>query len=119
MSEAAGTVMDAEELRAFVEAVEEAGIAPLGRNYFDRYREVREAVRAMAGDDGDGLTSERLSEKFDADDLEYLETIVRNLDNFAEQGFQREGQVEPYLSARADADRLEPYVELIEPHLAG
>lgn len=113
------TVMAAEELGEFAEAVEETSIAPLGRNYFDRYREVRDAVREMAEEDGDALSEERLAEHLEADDYEFLEAIVRNLDNFAEQGFQREGQVEPYLSARADADRLEPYLELIDPHLTG
>lgn len=112
-------VLDDVEVREFVEAVEETSIAPLGRNYFDRYREVRDAVREIAEEDGGGVSAERLAEHLEADDYEFLEAIVRNLDNFAEQGFQREGQVEPYLSARADADRLEPYLDLIEPHLTG
>lgn len=109
--------MEAEDLRAFADAMEAISIAPLGRNYFDRYREVRDAVREMERETEGALDAERLGEHLDADDYEFLEAIVRNLDNFADQGFQREGQVEPYLSARADADRLEPYVGLVEPHL--
>lgn len=116
MSEAT-TVMDGGELREFAEAVEALSIAPLGRNYFDRYREIRDRVRALVEEDGGAVTADRLGEHLDADDLEFLEAIVRNLDNFAEQGFRREGQVEPYLSARADADRLEPHLDLLGPHL--
>lgn len=111
--------MDGGELREFVAAVEEVSIAPLGRNYFDRYREVRDGVRALRDEDDGGVTADRLAEHLDADDVDFLQAIVRNLDNFAEQGFQREGQVEPYLSARADADRLEPHVAVLEPHVEG
>lgn len=111
--------MEPGELHDFADVVESVSIAPLGRNYFDRYREVRDAVRAMAAETQGSLTPDRLGEHLEPEDFEFLEVIARNLDNFAEQGFQREGEVEPYLSARADADRLEPYLGLMEPHLSG
>lgn len=111
--------MDGDDVRELAEVVEELSIAPLGRNYFERYREIRDEIRSLAEEAEDGASADLIAERLDPDDVEFLEAIVRNLDTFAEQGFRREGQVEPYISARDDARRLEPYLELIEPHLSG
>lgn len=117
--EAAPPVLDDEELRELAEVVAAVSIAPLGRNYFERYRDVRDAVREMSREVEGGVSGEELASRLDEEDYEVLEVIVRNLDNFAEQGFHRQGKVEPYTSARRDADRLEPFLELLKPHLAG
>jgi len=114
--------LDAGQVRGLSETFADVSIAPLGRNYFERYREVRDAVRAMAeegaGEGEGGVTPQRLSEHLDPDDLDFMETIHDSLSNFAEEGIRREGAVEPYLSAREDARRLVPFLELLRPHLS-
>lgn len=118
MSEVEAVALEAEEARDLEGAFRDVGIAPLGRNYFGRYREIREAIGAMVeAAEGEAVSVELLREHLDADDLEFIDAIVRNLDAVAERGMKREGHVEPYTSARADADRLEPYLELLRPHL--
>lgn len=111
--------MERGEVRDLAEVIRDVSIAPLGRNYFDRYREVRDAIGALAEDTENGVGPEDLREHLDEEDFEFLDSIVRNLDNFADEGYRREGEVEPYLSARADADRLEPFLDLLRPHLTG
>lgn len=110
------TLLDADEARAFAGTVADVSIAPLGRNYFNRYREVRDAVKALASEAGEGVDEELLRQHLDADDLEFLALIVRNLENFAEEGLRRQGEVEPYTSARSHVQRLRPFVEDLEPH---
>lgn len=110
--------LTAEEARDLAAAFHDLSIAPLGRNYFDRYREVRDALDAMVEATDGPVTPDRLRDLVDAEDLEFMETIVRNLDSFAQQGLEREGSVEPYTSARGHADRLEPFLDLLRPHLS-
>lgn len=118
MSETSREALDAEGARRLADAVRELSIAPLGREYFSRYRGIREAVTAMVEGAEDGpLTVERLREHLDDEDLEFLDAIVRSLATFADEGMRRQGEVEPYVSARADADRLRPLLEELEPHL--
>lgn len=109
-------VMDAGEVRAFAETVADVSIAPLGRNYFDRYREIRDAVEGLAGAADGGVDAELLSEHLEGEDVEFLALIVRNLENFAEDGLRRLGEVEPYTSARSHVRRLRPFVESLEPY---
>lgn len=114
--EAALTADEARDLRA---ALHDLSIAPLGRHYFDRYREVREALDGLTDAAEGPVEPDLLREHLDAEDLEFMESIVRNLDTFASQGLDREGDVEPYSSARDHADRLEPFLDLLRPHLGG
>lgn len=118
--EPAIVALEADEARDLVRVFREVSIAPLGRNYFKPYREIREAITEMveAADGGD-VSAELLREHLDEEDFELIDSIVRNLDTVAERGMKREGRVEPYTSARADADRLEPFLELLRPHLEG
>jgi len=109
--------LDGEEIRDLARVIRDVSIAPLGRNYFDRYREVRDAIGALAEETENGVAAEDLREHLDEDDYEFLDSIVRSLDNFAGEGYHRKGKVEPYISARADADRLEPFLDLLRPHL--
>jgi hypothetical protein len=106
--------------RAEAEAVRDIfadmSIAPLGRNYFERYREIRDALGELVEvADGD-VSPELLRSHLDDDDVDYVTSIVEHLRNFAEEGIRRRGEVEPYVSTRDDIQRLEPYLELIEPH---
>ena len=112
------TALEADEARDLERVFRDVSIAPLGRNYFGRYREIREAIGAMveAAEGGD-VSAELLREHLDDEDFEFIDSIVRNLDTVAERGMKREGRVEPYSSARADADRLEPFLDLLRPHL--
>lgn len=112
-----GEALAADEARQIAGAVSELSIAPLGREYFSRYREIREAVAGMveAADEGP-VDVDLLHEHLDDEDFEFLDAIVRGLDNFAEEGLRRQGEVEPYVSARADVDRLRPLLEQLEPH---
>lgn len=119
MSDEPGIVaLEADEARDLERVFGDVNIAPLGRNYFNRYREIRQAIAGMveAADGGD-VSVELLREHLDEEDFGFLDSIVRNLDTVAERGMKREGSVEPYTSARADADRLEPFLELLRPHL--
>lgn len=120
MSEASPAALEAGEAEDLERAFREISIAPLGRNYFGRYREIREAIGAMveaAG--GEDVSAGLLAEHLDGEDFEFMDSLVRNLDAVAEQGMKREGSVEPYASARDDADRLRPFLETLRPHLAG
>lgn len=110
--------LTAEEARDLAATFHDISIAPLGRNYFGRYREVRETLDAMVAAVEGPVSPERLREHVDAEDLEFIDTIVRNLDSFAQQGLEREGSVEPYTSARVHADRLEPFADLLRPHVS-
>ena len=112
--------LEADEARDLARVFGDISIAPLGRNYFGRYREIREAIGEMVeAADGEPVSAELLREHLDGEDFEFIDSIVRNLDTVAERGMKREGRVEPYTSARADADRLEPFRELLRPHLEG
>lgn len=104
----------AEELRRALHAI---SIAPLGRNYFGAYREVRDTVDRMVEESGGGLTDEAVSDHMDAEDLDFLDSILDNLRNFGEEGVRREGEVAPYTTALEDVNRLEPLVDLLRPHL--
>ena len=117
MSDEAGIVLDADEARQLAAAVRETSIAPLGREYFSRYRQVRDEVEALveAADDGP-VDPELLREHLDEEDFEFLDAILRGLDNVAREGIRRRGEVEPYVSARADVDRLRPLLRDLEPH---
>lgn len=112
--EPALTAEEAAELR---EVFSEVSIAPLGRNFFDRYREIRDAIDEMCGAVEGGVEAEELREHLDAEDVDFIRSIAENLETFAEDGTRRQGEVEPYVSARADAERLAPFVELLEPHV--
>lgn len=105
---------EARDLRA---AFHDLSIAPLGRNYFGRYREVRDTLDEMVEAAEGPVSADRLREHLDAEDLEFMASIVRSLDTFASQGLDREGSVEPYASARDHAERLEPFLDLLRPHL--
>lgn len=109
--------LSADEARDLRQTFHDLSIAPLGRNYFGRYREVRQTLDAMVEAAEGPVSPGHLREHLDAEDLEFMETIVRNLDTFASQGLDREGSVEPYTSARDHADRLEPFLDLLRPHL--
>lgn len=111
--DAALTREEASELR---EVFSEVSIAPLGRNFFDRYREIRDAIDAMCEAAEGDVATEHLREHLDAEDVDFVRSIAENLETFAEDGVRRQGEVEPYVSARADAERLFPFVELLEPH---
>ena len=110
--------LSAEEARDLREAFHDLSIAPLGRNYFGRYREVRDALDEMVEAAEGPVSPDHLREHLDAEDFDFMASIVRNLDTFASQGLDREGSVEPYTSARDHADRLEPFLDLLRPHLA-
>lgn len=114
-----GAALEAEDLRELAEVFAEVSIAPLGRNYFGRYREIRNALQEWAGEVEDAVGPDEIRERLEEDDFEFMDAIVRNLRNFAEDGIDREGEVEPYRSALADADRLEPHLDLLRPHLEG
>ncbi len=117
MSGEEGIALDADEARRLAEAVRETGIAPLGREYFSRYRRVRDEVEAMVeAADGGPVEPGLLREHLDEEAFEFLDAIARGLGNFAEEGLRRQGEVEPYVSARADVDRLRPLLEGLEPH---
>lgn len=117
MSGEAGIALDADEARQLAEAVRDASIAPLGREYFSRYRRVRDDVEAMVeAADGGPVDPELLREHLDEEAFEFLDAIVRGLDNVAEEGIRRRGEVEPYVSAREDVDRLRPLLGELEPH---
>lgn len=112
-------VLSAEEADDLARTFHDVSIAPLGQNYFRPYREARDAIDAMVEEaDGGPVEGELLREHLNAEAFELMETIVRNLDSFAQQGLDREGVVEPYASARDHADRLEPFLDLLRPHLA-
>ncbi len=117
MSDAAQPALEPEEARRLAEAVRELGIAPLGREYFGRYRKIRDAVAEMVeAADGGPVSGDLLHEHLDDEDLEFLDATVRGLDNFAREGLRRQGEVEPYVSAREDVDRLRPMLEELAPH---
>lgn len=117
MTGAPEPALDAGEARRLEEAFRELSIAPLGREYFGRYREIREAISDMvAAADGGPLDADLLHEHLEADDVEYMDAILRGLENFADEGLRRQGQVEPYVSARADVDRVRPLLEEVVPH---
>lgn len=117
MSGEEGIALEADEARRLAEAVRETSIAPLGREYFTRYRQVRDEVQAMVeAADGGPVAPDLLREHLDEEAFEFLDAIVRGLDNVAEEGLRRRGEVEPYVSARADVDRLRPLMESLEPH---
>lgn len=111
--------LERSEAGELTRVVADVSIAPLGRNYFSRYREIRDRLAAMSREVEGAVAPAELREYVDGDDLEFLDSIVSNLRTFAEEGMRREGSVEPYTSARADADRLEPYLDLLRPHLEG
>lgn len=118
--EPAIVALEPDEARDLERAFDDVSIAPLGRNYFGPYREIRDAIGDMVAEaEDDDVSVELLREHLDGDDFEFIDSIVRNLDTVAERGMKREGKVEPYTSARADADRLEPFLELLRPHLGG
>lgn len=117
--EAAGSeaALTAEEARDLTATFHDVSIAPLGREYFGRYREVRDTLDEMVVSAEGPVSPEHLREHVEPEDLEFMDLIVRNLASFADQGLDREGRVEPYASARDHADRLEPFVDLLRPHL--
>lgn len=115
--EAAEVALTREEAEALRDAFADVSIAPLGRNYFERYREIRDALRDLVEEAGGDVSPHLLREHVDRDDFDYVTSIVEHLRNFAEEGIRRRGEVEPYVSARDDIRRLEPYLELLEPHL--
>lgn len=117
MSDGAGIALDADEARQLAGAVRAMSIAPLGREYFSRYRQVRDEVEALVeAADGGPVDPELLREHLDEEDFEFLDTVVRGLDNVAQEGIRRRGEVEPYVTARADVDRLRPLLGSLEPH---
>lgn len=112
----ADVALTREEAEAVRDIFADMSIAPLGRNYFERYREIRDALGELVeAADGD-VSPELLRSHLDADDVDYVTSIVEHLRNFADEGIRRRGEVEPYVSTRGDIQRLEPYLELIEPH---
>lgn len=114
-----GAVLTADEARDLAATFHDVSLAPLGRNYFGPYREVRDAIDGMVeAADGEPVEPELLREHLDGEAFELMESIVRNLDSFAQQGLDREGRVEPYSSARDHADRLEPFLDLLRPYLS-
>lgn len=117
MSEGADAALDADEARQLEEAFRELSIAPLGREYFGRYREIREAIADMVeASEGGPVDADLLHEHLDDDAVEFMDSILRGLENFADEGLRRQGQVEPYVSARAEADRVRPLLEELAPH---
>lgn len=117
MTDDAGAALDADEARQLEDAFRALSIAPLGREYFGRYREIREAISEMVGEAGDGPVGvDLLHEHLEDEDIEYVDAILRGLENFADEGLRRKGQVEPYVSARADVDRVRPLLEELAPH---
>lgn len=112
--------LEADEARDLERVFRDVSIAPLGRNYFSPYREIRESIAEMVeAADGRDVSTELLREHLDEDDFEFIDSIARNLDTVAERGVKREGRVEPYTSARDDAERLQPFLDLLRPHLRG
>lgn len=116
-AEEARPALDAEQTEELRRALHGLRVAPLGRNYFGPYREVREKVDRMIEESDGGLSADALSEHMDADDLDFLDSILDNLRNFGEEGVRRQGEVPPYTTALEDVGRLEPLVELLRPHL--
>lgn len=115
--DAAAPALTREEAEAFGDVFADVSIAPLGRNYFERYREIRDSLAEMVDAAEGDVSAELLREHVDEDDFDYMTSIVEHLRNFAEEGIRRRGEVEPYVSARDDVRRLEPYLELIAPHV--
>ena len=103
-----------ERLRAVLGSVK---IAPLGKNYWERFRDVREAVAELEEAPGGGVTAETLSGGLGAEDVDFLRAVAEGLRTVAEDGIRRQGRVEPYTTAAADAGRLEPFLGLLEPHV--
>lgn len=118
-AEGGDPTLDAADARDLADVFADISIAPLGRNYFGRYREIRESLKALAGEADTPVASARVREHLDEEDVEFMDAILRNLRNFADEGYRREGEVEPYLSARADVERLEPLLDLLRPHFPG
>ena len=117
MSGEGPAALDADEARQLEEAFRDLSIAPLGREYFGRYREIREAISEMVAEAEEGpVDADLLREHLDADDVEYVDAILRGLANFADEGLRRQGEVEPYVSARADVDRVRPLLEELATH---
>jgi len=109
--------LDAAELGGLREVLGSVKIAPLGRNYWERFRDLREAVDGLEEAPGGGVTAEVLADALDEDALDFLRAVSEGLRSVAEDGFRRQGRVEPYATAAADADRIEPYLELLAPHV--
>lgn len=117
MTDDGGAALDADEAHQLEDAFRELSIAPLGREYFGRYREIREAISEMVGEAGGGPVGvDLLHEHLEDEDVEYVDAILRGLENFADEGLRRKGEVEPYVSARAEVDRVRPLLEELAPH---
>lgn len=117
MSEEAA--LEREEVERLREVFSDVSIAPLGRNYFRRYREVRTSLEELCESVEGDVSVDELTSHLDGEDLDFMESIVSNLETVAEEGMRRQGEVEPYVSAEADAVRLEPLLDLIRPYLSG
>lgn len=112
-----GRGLSAEQAEGLREVLEEVSVAPLGRNYFRTYREVRKSVEELCSRAEGTVTEAELREVLDADDLDVLESVAANLETFAEEGIRRRGEVEPYASAKRHAELLEPYLALVRDRL--
>ncbi len=108
--------LDDGQLRRLRGVLADLRIAPLGRNYWERFRDIRAAIEALQERDEGGVDAATLAAGLDADDLDFLRAVAEGLRTMAEDGFRRQGRVEPYVSAEADAARLEPFLDLLAPH---
>lgn len=109
--------LDAAELEGLREVLGSVKIAPLGKNYWERFRDLRDAVEGLEEAPGGGVTAEALADALDEDALDFLRAVSEGLRAVAEDGYRRQGRVEPYATAADDADRIEPYLELLALHV--
>lgn len=106
------------ELERLRDVLGSVKIAPLGKNYWKRFRDVREAVDGLEEASGGGVTAGALADALDADDVDFLRAVAEGLRTLAEDGIRRRGRVEPYVTAEEDAGRIEPFLRLLEPHVS-
>jgi len=111
-------VLSPAELEGLRDVLDSVKIAPLGKNYWKRFRDVREAVDGLGEGPGGGVTADALADALDADDVDFLRAVAEGLRTVAEDGIRRRGRVEPYVTAEADAGRIEPFLPLLEPHVS-
>lgn len=116
---AAGAGLTRDQAETLGAVVDSVNIAPLGRNYYRRFREVAGSVEELCEQvPEEGISPERLREFLDPGDADLLSSLADSLRTFGEDGVRRQGEVEPYTTAREDAARLDPMAKLLKDRLA-